>query len=71
MLYSRNTISKEMGNLNVKLIIEAWFKFCCIIGLKDIPFVSLTGCRCNYLPVNCTIRGFLTNVQQLHFPFHY
>ena len=39
--YLHNTISKKMRNFNVKLIIEVWFKFCYIIGLKDLPFVSL------------------------------
>ena len=58
LVYSRDTISKKMRNLNVKLIIEARFEFCYIIGLKDLPFVSLMWCRCNYLPVNCMTRVF-------------
>ena len=70
-----NTISEKMHNLNIKLIIEAWFKFCYIIDLKDLLFVSQMWCRCSYLPVNCMTRafqpGFLTNVQQLHFSCHY
>ena len=36
LVYSRDTISKKMRNLNVKLIIEARFEFCYIIGLKDL-----------------------------------
>ena len=36
LVYSRDTISKKMLNLNVKLIIEAGFEFCYIIGLKDL-----------------------------------
>ena len=56
--YLRNTISKKMRNLNVKLNIKAWFKFCYIIGLKDLPIVSLMWCKCNYLPVNCVTRVF-------------
>ena len=56
--YLRNTISKKMRNLNVKLNVKAWFKFCYIIGLKDLPTVSLMWCRCNYLPVNCVTRVF-------------
>ena len=58
LVYSHDTISKKMRNLNVKLIIEARFEFCCIIGLKDLPLVSLMWCRCNYLPVNCMTRVF-------------
>ena len=58
LAYSRDTISKKMRNLNVKLIIEARFEFCYIIGLKDLPFVSLMWCRYNYLPVNCMTRVF-------------
>ena len=70
-MYLRKTISKKMRNLDVTLIIEAWFKFYYIIGLKDLPFVSLMLRGCNYLPVNCMTRVFLTNVQQLHFSCHY
>ena len=58
IVYSRDTISKKMANLNVKLIIEARFEFCYIIGLKDLPFVSLMWCRYNYLLVNCMTRVF-------------
>ena len=36
LAYSRDTISKKMHILNVKLIIEARFKFCYVIGLKDL-----------------------------------
>ena len=57
-VYSRDTISKKMPNLNVKLIIEASFEFCYIIGLKDLPFVSLMWCRYNFLSVNCMTRIF-------------
>ena len=56
LVYSRDTISKKMRNLNVKLIIEARFEFCYVIGLKDLPFVSLMPCRCNYLPVYFSIK---------------
>ena len=56
LVYSHETISKKMRNLNVKLIIEAGLEFCYVIGLKDLPFVSLMRCRCNYLPVNCMPR---------------
>ena len=38
LVYSHDTISKKIYNLNVKLIIEARFEFCYIIGLKDLPF---------------------------------
>ena len=58
LVYSRDTISKRMRTLNVKLIIEASFEFCHTIGLKDLPFVSLMWFRCNYLPVNCMTRVF-------------
>ena len=56
LVYSRDTISKKMRNLNVKLIIEARFEFCYVIGLKDLPFVLLMRCRCNYLPVYFSIK---------------
>ena len=56
LVYSRDTISKKMRNLNVKLIIEARFEFYYVIGLEDLPFVSLMQCRCIYLPVNCMPR---------------
>ena len=36
LAYSRDTISKKMRILNVKLIIEASFEFCYVIGLKDL-----------------------------------
>ena len=36
LAYSRDTISKKMHNLNVKLIIETGFEFSYIIGLKDL-----------------------------------
>ena len=36
LVYSRDTISKKMRNLNVKLIIEARFEFCYIIGRSRI-----------------------------------
>ena len=55
-VYSRDTISKKMCDLNVKLIIEAKFDFCYMIGLKDLSFVSLMWCRCNYSPLNCMAR---------------
>ena len=58
LVYLHDTISKKMRNPNVQLIIEAWFKFCYMIGLKDRPFVSLMWCRCNYLTVNCTTSVF-------------
>ena len=58
LVYSRDTISKKMRNLNVKLINEARFEFCYIIGLKDLPFVSLVSIRCNYLLFNCMTRVF-------------
>ena len=56
LVYSRDTISKKMPNLNVKLIIEARFEFYYVVGLKDLLFVSLMRCRCNYLSVNCMPR---------------
>ena len=59
-MYSRDTISKKMRTLNVKLIIEARFEFCHIIGLKDLLFVSLMWCRCTYLPVNTKFSTFLS-----------
>ena len=37
IVYSRDTISKKMPNLSVKLIIEARFEFCYIIGVKCCP----------------------------------
>ena len=52
LVYSPDTISKKMRNLNAKLIIEARFESYYVIDLKDLPFVSLMWCRCNYLPVN-------------------
>ena len=58
LVYSRDTISKKMRNLNVKLIIEVRSEFCYLIGLKDLPFVSLMWCRYNYLLVNCMTRVF-------------
>ena len=58
LVYLRDTISKNMPNVNVKLIIEARFEFCYIIGLKDLPFVSLMWCRSNFLSVNCMTRIF-------------
>ena len=60
LVYSRDTISKKMRTLNVKLIIEARFEFCHIIGLKDLLFVSLMWCRCTYLPVNTKFSTFLS-----------
>ena len=56
LVYSCDTISKKKRNLNVKLIIEARFEFYYVIGLEDLPFVSLMQCRCIYLPVNCMPR---------------
>ena len=53
LAYLRNTISKKMCNLNFKLVIETRFKFCYMIGLKNLSFVLLTYCRCNHLSVSC------------------
>ena len=56
LVYSRDTIPKKMRNLNVKLINEARFEFCYVIGLNDLALISLMWCRCNYFPVNCMPR---------------
>ena len=42
IVYSRDTISKKMRDLNVKQNIEARFEFCYIIGLK-ICFLDVVG----------------------------
>ena len=70
-MYLCNTISKKMRSVNVKLIIEAWFKFFYIIGPKALLFVSLMWCRRKLPASESYDQVFLTNVHQLHFSCHY